>query len=78
MEEEGSKEKAGAESEDPDGIEGVTEEFIVHLVRVVKETQKDEKQYYHCSSTDQFIHECLPVKASRSAPHLNRKEGMAW
>ena len=30
LEEEGSKEEAGAESEDPDGIEGVTEEFIVH------------------------------------------------
>ena len=40
LEEEGSNEEVGTESEDPDGIEGVTEEFIVHaLLRVVKETQ---------------------------------------
>ena len=77
LEEEGSKDEAGAESKDPDGIEGVTEEFIVHLVRVVKETQKDEKWCYYCNSTDHFIHEFQLVKASRSATHLNQKEGMA-
>ena len=71
MEEEGSKEEVCTKSEDPDGIEGVTEEFMVCLVRVVKETQKDEKQCYHCSSTDHFIHEHLLVKTSRSATHLN-------
>ena len=76
LEEEGSKEEVGAKSKDPDWIEGVTEEFIVHLARVEKETQKDEKWCCHCSSTDHFIHECLLVKASRSATHLNQKEGM--
>ena len=63
LEEEGCNEEAGTESEDPDGIEGVTEEFIVCLVRAVKET--------HCSSTDHFICECPLVKASRPATHLN-------
>ena len=77
LEEEGSEEEADPESEDPNGIKGVTEEFIVHLVRAVKETQKDEKWCYHCSSTDHFICECLLVKASRSAAHLNQKEGTA-
>ena len=77
LEDEGSAEEAGIRSEDPDGIEGVTEEFIVRLARVVKETQKDEKRCYHCSSTDHFICECLLVKASRSAIHLDQKEGMA-
>ena len=76
MEEEGSEEM-GIESEDLDGIDGVTEEFIVHLARVVKETQKDAKCCYHCSSTEHFICECLLVKVSRSVAHLNQKEGMA-
>ena len=73
LEEEGSEEESGAKSEDPNGIEGVTDEFIVYLVRAVKETQ-DKKWCYHCSSTNYFICECLLVKAS--ATHLNHKEGM--
>ena len=77
LEEEGSKEVAGTKSEDPNGIKGVTEEFIVCLARAVKETQKDKKWCYHCSSTDHFMHEYLLVKASRSATHLNQKEGIA-
>ena len=77
LEEEGSEEEVGTESKDPDGIKGMTEEFIVCLARVVKETQRDEKQCYHCSSMDHFIHKCLLVKVSRSATHLNWKEGMA-
>ena len=77
LEEEGSNEEAGTESEDPDGVEGVTKEFIVCLVRAVIETQKDEKWHYHCSSIDHFICECPLVKASRIATHLNWKEGTA-
>ena len=75
--EEGSEEEVVVKSEDPNRIKGVTEEFIVHLPRVVKETQKDKKWCYHCSSTDHFIYECPLVKASRSATHSNQKEGMA-
>ena len=71
LEEEGSDEEVGAENEDPDGIDGVTEEFIVHLARTVKEAQQDEKHCYHCSSMEHFICECLLVKASWSATHLN-------
>ena len=41
--EEDSAEKEGTESEDPNGIEGVTEEFIVHLTRAVKDAQQKEK-----------------------------------
>ena len=77
LEEEGSDEEVGDKSEDPDGIKGVMEEFFVHLVRVVKEAQKDEKHCYHCSSMDHFICECLLVNASRSATHFNQKEGTA-
>ena len=75
LEEEGSDKEAGAES-DPDGINGTTKEFIVHLARAVKEAQQEEKHCYHCSSMEHFIHKCLLVKTSRSATHLNWKEGI--
>ena len=35
---------------DQDGIEGITEEFIICLARAVKDTQKAEKCCYHCGS----------------------------
>ena len=38
LEENADKEK-GTENKDPDDIEGITEEFIVHLARAVKEAQ---------------------------------------
>ena len=76
--EEVSAEKGKAvDSENPDGIEGVTEEFIVCLARAVKGAQKEEKCCYYCSSLDHFIHDCPLVKASRTNSHLNHKEGMA-
>ena len=79
VEREGYEEEVGIENEDPDGIDGMTmtEEFMVHLARAVKETQKDEKCCYHCSCMEHFICKCPLVRASRSAAHLNQKEGMA-
>ena len=65
------------ESDDPGGIEGVTEEFMVQLARTVKDTQADEKHCYRCSSPEHFIHNCLLVKTSRDKKQLNGKEGMA-
>ena len=76
LEEEGSN-KGGAESDDPIGIEGVTEEFIVCLARAVKDAQQEEKCCYHCSSLEHLICNCTLVKASRTATHLNQKEGTA-
>ena len=38
------------ESDDPGGIKGVTEEFMVQLAWAVKDAQADEKCCYHCSS----------------------------
>ena len=55
VEEESAKEDEGVYSEDPDSIEGVTEEFMVCLVRAAKDAQKEEKCCYHCSSLDHFI-----------------------
>ena len=54
LEEQGSEEEVDAESEDPDGINGVMEEFIVCLARV-KETQKDKNCCYHCSSMEHYL-----------------------
>ena len=77
VEEEITKKDEGVDSEDHDSIKGVMEEFMVCLVRPVKDTQKEEKCCYRCSSLDHFIHDCPLVKASRMNSHLNHKEGMA-
>ena len=65
------------ESDNPKGIEGMMEGFIVCLAQAVKEAHQDEKCCYHFSSPEHFIHECPLVKTSRSATHLNQKKGMA-
>ena len=77
VEEESANRDEGVDSEDPEGIEGVTEEFMVHLVRAMKVAQKEEKCCYHCSSLDHFICDSPLVKALRMNSHLNHKEGMA-
>ena len=43
LEEEGANDGKDPESDNPDGIEGVTKEFMVRLARVVKDAQVDEK-----------------------------------
>ena len=63
-------------SDDPDVIEGVTEEFMVLLARAVKDAQMDEKCCYHCNSPEHFICSCPLMKATRDKKQLNGKEGM--
>ena len=65
------------ESDDPDGTEGVTEEFMVQLARMVKDAQTDEKCCYHCSSPQHFICNCLLLKTARDKKQLNGKQGTA-
>ena len=77
LEQDSADKEESAKSDDPDGIEDMTEEFIVCLAQAVKEAQQDEKHCYHCSSPEHFICECPLVKASRSATHLKQKERMA-
>ena len=77
LEEENTEKGEEADSDDPNGIDGVTEEFMVCLVRAMKDAQKEEKCCYHCSSLEHFIHDCLLVKALRPNLSLNPKEGMA-
>ena len=77
LEEESAEKDKEMERGDPDGIDRVTEEFMVHLVRAMKDAQVEEKCCYHCSSQDHFIHNCLLVRAWRENTQLNCKEGMA-
>ena len=77
LDEEGIDKGEDQESDDPNGIEGVMEEFMVWLARVVKDAQKDEKCCYHCNSPDHFIRNCPLMKTIRDKKQLNGKEGMA-
>ena len=63
------------ESDDPRGIKGVTEKFMVCLARAVNDAQADEKCCYHCSSLEHFIHDCPLIKTLREKKQLNAKEG---
>ena len=76
LEEEDAGNGKDPESDDPSGIQGVTEEFMVQLARTVKDAKTDEKCCYHCSSPEHFICNCLLVKTSRDKKQLNGKEGM--
>ena len=78
LEEEGTNNGKDPESDNPDGIEGVTEEFMVRLARVVKDAQVDEKRCYHCSSPEHFIRNCPLMKATRDKKQLNWKGGWQW
>ena len=77
LEEEGTRGDKDKGSDDPNGIDGVTEGFMVHLVRAVKDAQTEEKCCYHCSSLEHFILNCLLMKTLREKPQLNGKEGTA-
>ena len=77
LEEEDADNSEDPDSDDPDGIKGVTEEFMVWLARAVKDAQMDEKCCYHCSNSEHFVHNCLLMKTTRDKKQLNGKEGMA-
>ena len=77
LEEESAGRDKDVESKDPDGIDQLTEEFMVHIARAVKDAQVEEKCCYHCSSLEHFICDCLLVRTSRENMQLNCKEGMA-
>ena len=77
LEEEDADDGKDPESDDPGGIEAMTEEFMVQLARGVRDAQTDEKCCYHCSSPEHFIHNCPLMKATRDKKQLNEKEGMA-
>ena len=76
LEEEDARRDEDEESDNLDGIEGVTKEFMVHLTRAVKDAQVEEKCCYHCSSLEHFICNCLLIKTLREDAQLNGKEGM--
>ena len=75
LEEKSTNKDEGVDDDDPDGIEGITEEFIVHLTRAVREAQQEEKHCYHCVSPDHFIHNCPWLAGTEANLPLNGKEG---
>ena len=77
LEEESAKRDEDVESKDPDSIDRVIEEFMVHLGRATRDAQVEEKPCFHCSSLEHFVHDCPLVRASRENMQLNCKEGMA-
>ena len=77
LEEESTKRDVEVESKDPDSINRAPEEFMVCLVRAVKDAQVEEKHCYHCSSLEHFIHDCPQVRVSSENMQLNCKEGTA-
>ena len=77
LEEEDADGGKGPESDDPNGLEGVMEEFMVQLATAVKDAQMDEKHCYYCSSLEHFILNCPLMKNTRDKKQLNRKEGTA-
>ena len=76
LEEEDANKGEDLESNDPNGIKGVMEEFMVRLARAVKDAQMDERHCYHCSSPEHFICNCPLMKTARDKKQLNGKEGM--
>ena len=76
LEEKSANEEDAGNGEDPDGITGMTEEFIICLARAVKDTQQMEKHCYHCDSLDHFIHDCPWLAAVKADVPFNWKEGM--
>ena len=77
LEEEDTDDGEDPESDDPDGIKEVIEEFMILLARAVKDAQTDEKCCYHCNSPKHFICNCLPMRTTRDKKQLNGKEGTA-
>ena len=77
LEEESIRRDKEVESKDPDSIDRVTKDFMVCLVRAMKDAQVEEKHFYHCSSPKHFICDCLLVRALRDNAQLNCKKGTA-
>ena len=65
LEEEGTGRDKDEGRDNSGGINGVTEEFMVHLARAVKDAQTEEMCCYHCSSPEHFIPNCLLMKPLR-------------
>ena len=77
LEKESAKRDEEVESQDPDSIYGVKEEFMVHLAKAMKDAQVEEKCCYYCNSPEHFINDCPLVRALRENTQLNHKEGTA-
>ena len=76
LEEEDAGINEDEKSNDASGIEGVMKEFMVCLVRAVKDAQMEDKCCYHSSSPKHFICNCTLIETLMENTQLNGKEGM--
>ena len=60
LEEESAKKEEGTESEDPNGIKGVTEEFIMCLAQAVKDAQQEREMLLPLQQSRAF-HPWMPI-----------------
>ena len=66
----------GTESKDPNGIEGITKEFIVHLARAVKDAQQEENIVTTVaaqSTLSEIVHWWRHLESDL---HFNQNEGI--
>ena len=75
LEEKSADEEECISGEDLNGIKGMTEEFIVHLARAVKDAQQMEKYCHHCDSPDHFICNCPQLMEMKADSSLSQKDG---
>ena len=75
LEEEDSDNGVDPESDDPDGIEGVVEEFMVWLAGAVGDAQTDGGHCCHCSIPECFVCGCLLVRTAGDGRQLDGREG---
>ena len=77
LEEESTDEEKYIDADNPDGIKGITEEFIIHLARAIKDAPQAGKCCYHCDSPEHVICDCPLLAGAQVGPPLNQREGMA-
>ena len=75
LEEEVTRRDEDEGSNDSNRISGVTEEFMVHLARAVKDNQTEEKCCYHCSSPEHFIRNCPLMKTFERKATVKQQGG---
>ena len=75
LEEKSANKEEGIDGEDPDGIKGITKDFIICHARAVKDGQQVVKHCYHCDSPDHFIHNCPWLAGMKADVPLSRREG---
>ena len=71
LEEESAEKDEEVESKDPNSIDRITEELMVHLARAMKDTQVEEKCCYHFGA----LHLWLPISKNIKSEYAFKLQG---